>query len=271
MENIYASLTVIYNNFCGASARDLATLVSLGLVVGSLLSTVGSRATILLSPGSKGSNQPDHKYLSPLGKCESCGNTLALWQQIPIFSFAVLRGRCAYCAAKIPWRHLLLEGATAVALVLCMLKWSELKVGVGYFVFVCGIMLTSSFALRRIDLPAQIPLIQGLLGLMASALGFGNLESKQAILGAAIGYIIPAIYSEVNVRINPHHEKAGQAYLLCFASFGAWLGPWIVFETLCLALFLMAISQIVQKTKVPIRNYQIVLISIFSFLRILFD
>lgn len=270
MEKIYASLSIIYINFCNASARDLATIVALGLVTGTLLSTIGGRAPILLSRQANDSNHSDLNYLSPLGKCESCGNPLTLWQQIPIFSFAFLKGRCAYCAAKISWRHPLLEGATALALLLCMLKWSELKVGVSYFVFVCGLILTSSISLRRIALPFQVTFIHCALGLLASALKFGNLDPKQAIFGATIGYIIPAIYSKVNERINPHHERVSQAYFLYFASIGSWLGPWIAFEVMCLALVLMAASQIFQKAKEQILAYQIVLFSIFSFSRILF-
>lgn len=41
--------------------------------------------------------------------CPSCGHRLALYQQIPIFGFFLLRGKCRYCSTPIPIRYPLTE------------------------------------------------------------------------------------------------------------------------------------------------------------------
>lgn len=45
--------------------------------------------------------------------CPACGHTLGVFDLIPILSWIALRGRCRYCGAKIPPRHLVLEAGTA--------------------------------------------------------------------------------------------------------------------------------------------------------------
>ncbi|MBO5143906.1 MAG: prepilin peptidase [Lachnospiraceae bacterium] len=55
--------------------------------------------------------------------CPSCGHRLALYHQIPILSFFLLKGKCHYCHAPIPFRYPLTEAAflTYYTLTFCML------------------------------------------------------------------------------------------------------------------------------------------------------
>jgi len=41
----------------------------------------------------------------PRSACPSCGNTILWYHNIPILSFLYLRGKCAYCGAKISWQY----------------------------------------------------------------------------------------------------------------------------------------------------------------------
>lgn len=69
-------------------------------------------------------------YRLPLGKsvvhprssCTSCGAPISWWQNIPVLSFLVLRGRCARCGVRISWRYPLVEAFTAL---LFLIAWSK--------------------------------------------------------------------------------------------------------------------------------------------------
>jgi len=47
--------------------------------------------------------------VKPRSYCVSCGRTLRWWENLPLASWLVLRGRCRTCRAWIGWRHLLVE------------------------------------------------------------------------------------------------------------------------------------------------------------------
>lgn len=57
-----------------------------------------------------------HRAASPwLGrsKCVSCGHTIAWYDNLPLLSFAVLRGRCRHCQTTLSWQYPIVEGITA--------------------------------------------------------------------------------------------------------------------------------------------------------------
>jgi leader peptidase (prepilin peptidase) / N-methyltransferase len=81
---------------------SLAALVfAPALAVGSFLNVVAARLPrreSLVRPGSH---------------CDACGTALAWHDNLPLVSYAVLRGRCRHCGAKYGLRHLIVELATA--------------------------------------------------------------------------------------------------------------------------------------------------------------
>ncbi|MGC9361412.1 MAG: prepilin peptidase [Candidatus Syntrophosphaera sp.] len=50
--------------------------------------------------------------VSPGSHCSECGKSLPAWQNIPIFSYLFLGGKCKYCGTRIHWHHLVVEIAT---------------------------------------------------------------------------------------------------------------------------------------------------------------
>lgn len=52
----------------------------------------------------------------PRSHCPGCGATLAWYDDVPVVSWLVLRGRCRRCGWRIPARHLAVEVATGAVL-----------------------------------------------------------------------------------------------------------------------------------------------------------
>jgi leader peptidase (prepilin peptidase) / N-methyltransferase len=74
----------------------------LGLAIGSFLNVVVTRV-------------PAHESLLSPSHCRSCDAAVRAWQNIPVVSWALLRGRCHTCRARIPVRYPLVEAFTAAA------------------------------------------------------------------------------------------------------------------------------------------------------------
>ncbi|MFZ5932790.1 MAG: prepilin peptidase [Patescibacteria group bacterium] len=62
-------------------------------------------------------------YLTGRSFCPNCGTKIAWYDNIPIVSFLLLKGRCRHCHKKISWRYPLIELATATTFLAIYLKF----------------------------------------------------------------------------------------------------------------------------------------------------
>lgn len=110
----------------------VAVAAVLGLVVGSLSTTVMSRA-------------PRHESLRPLAsRCPICGLRLAARDQIPLLSWLRLRGRCRHCGSAYGVRYPIVEVATALGFAAVAWRWGWAPVLPAYLYFVAfGVVLTA--------------------------------------------------------------------------------------------------------------------------------
>jgi leader peptidase (prepilin peptidase) / N-methyltransferase len=94
--------------------RILGTIFAglLGLAFGSFLNVCLSRWPA------------GESVVAPRSHCRNCDHTLAWWENIPILSWLVLRGRCRKCGTAISWRYPLVELAVGVLWGLEFLQWS---------------------------------------------------------------------------------------------------------------------------------------------------
>lgn len=60
----------------------------------------------------------EESIVFPPSKCTKCGKKIKWWQNLPLFSYIILGGKCNYCKEKINFRYFLVELITALSLVL---------------------------------------------------------------------------------------------------------------------------------------------------------
>src|ERR1700710_1139200 len=87
-------------------------VILFGLVIGSFLSVVVHRLPVMLErawqaevdPAGAG---PRERYnlAVPRSACPHCGHVLRAWENIPVVSYLLLRGRCSNCSAPISPRY----------------------------------------------------------------------------------------------------------------------------------------------------------------------
>jgi leader peptidase (prepilin peptidase) / N-methyltransferase len=116
-----------------------AVVAAPGLVIGSFLNVVASRV-------------PERRGLVlDRSACMSCDAQIAAWDNIPLISYALLRGRCRSCRAPIPVRYPIVEGLTAALIVACVLEFG-LTAEAAVAAFFCSVLV----ALSAIDLEHRI-------------------------------------------------------------------------------------------------------------------
>lgn len=227
-------------------ALYLAAIAILGLLVGSFLNVVILRLPVimerqwrsdcrLLLAGDDGSAteidaetpdaDPEENTLSlafPGSHCPHCRSPIRAWQNIPVLSFLMLRGRCGNCKTPIGWRYPvfeLLTGVASVTVALHCTDWSAL---------LALLFLTwSLIALTGIDIDTQLlpdditlPLLWA--GLLFN-LFFGPISPADAVLGATAGYLILwGVYWLFKLVTGKEGMGYGDFKLL--AALGAWLG-----------------------------------------------
>jgi len=87
-------------------------VVLFGLVIGSFLNVCIHRIP-------RGTS-----IVRPRSSCPHCGHMIAAWENIPLLSYILLRGRCSQCRSRISWVYPLVEALTAGVFYLLFLKYS---------------------------------------------------------------------------------------------------------------------------------------------------
>lgn len=167
----------------------------------------------------------------PASHCPACKKGIAWYDNIPLLSFILLRGRCRQCQTRISWRYPLVEAAMAfMALALYQHFGLTILLPI-YFVF-CAALL----AIICIDLQHQIiPDVISLPGIVIGfALSFVNplVTWQDAGLGVLFGggsfYLLALVYYLLTKR-----EGMGGGDIKLLAMIGAFLGwqslPFVVF------------------------------------------
>ncbi|GAB2989836.1 prepilin peptidase [Psychrosphaera aestuarii] len=126
--------------------------------------------------------------VKPDSHCPSCNAPVKAWQNIPVLSYLLLKGKCGSCANPISMRYPAIELLTAVASAIVAVKFGYSLETVFLvlltWVFVCLIFID----IDKMLLPDQLTLPLLWLMLMASVWNV-FLEPKWAIIGAAAGYL----------------------------------------------------------------------------------
>lgn len=227
--------------FVALPALFYGLLAVLGLVIGSFLNVVILRLPRMLqrewtrdcqalleiepgaaAPASAHTSAQEISLVLPGSHCPRCETPIAVWDNIPVLSFVLLRGRCRHCAKPIAWRYPLVESLTAIATV---------TVGVyapwGLPLLAYLLLTWSLIALAGIDIDTQLlpdnitlPLIWA--GLLFNLLS-GAVPLSDAVLGAAGGYLLLwSIYWLFKLATGKEGMGFGDFKLL--AALGAWLG-----------------------------------------------
>jgi leader peptidase (prepilin peptidase)/N-methyltransferase len=153
-----------------------------GMVTGSFVGVVAHR---LPRGGS---------IVGPRSVCDSCGVQIAAYDNIPVLSWLILRGRCRSCGSRIPLRYPLVELAVgaAFAATAVVLHDDPAKLAMG-LVFVAMLAAITLTDLERHIIPNSILLVGAVAGIALAALTDPSGLPERAIAALGAGGLLLAI------------------------------------------------------------------------------
>lgn len=187
-------------------------VVAVGATIGSFLNVVIARVPA------------GESVVWPGSRCPGCRGPIAWYDNVPVVSWLVLRGRCRRCGIRIPVRYLLVELAGAGA---AWLAWTRHGLSLSALAELAFVDLLLALAL--IDLATWLlpnlltwPLIAA--GLAAAAAGVAPVPSAAgAVIGAAAGFAAFAAVAAIG-KLVLRKEALGFGDVWLLAGLGAWLG-----------------------------------------------
>ncbi len=190
----------------------------------------------------------------PASRCPSCGHRIRWYENIPLLSWLVLRGRCSACKTAISVRYPLVELGTG--LLFGALAWrlgpqpaTLLWCGVGAVLLVLALIDWDTTVLPDV---LTLPLLWA--GLLAAALGWlPGLSLAQSVWGAVTGYMsLFLVYWFFKLATGKEGMGFGDFKLL--GALGAWLGWQAILPIVLMASVLGAVVGLAMKAGGSLRQ-----------------
>jgi len=207
--------------------------VSLGLILGSFLNVVIHR----LPRG--------ESVVSPPSTCPGCGARIRAYDNVPVLSWVVLRGRARCCGTAISPRYPLVEAIGGLAawasleLVLAQTSagsdLTALALFAAYLALCLGLVAGIFIDLEFMLLPDEITLGGAALGLLTTPIR--HMSWTDSIVGAIAGFCLVWLPFHLGYRLLRGHPGMGLGDAKLLALAGAWFGwPGAVFALLAGAM-----------------------------------
>ena len=206
----------------------------LGLVVGSFLNVVIYRLPVMLERdwrtqcaeflNTPNNAAPTEKFnlATPRSKCPKCNHYIRAYENIPVLSYLLLRGRCSSCHANISPRYPIIELATGLLSAAVAWRFGYSIAGAWALLLTYALITLTIIDFDHQLLPDNITLPFVWLGLLLSV--FNIFTGMQAsILGAVAGYLILWTVYQV-FKWATGKEGMGYGDFKLLALLGAWMG-----------------------------------------------
>lgn len=232
----------------------IAAAFVLGLLVGSFLNVVilrlparlmfawrrDAREVLELPPNE---TVPPPGIVRQASHCPHCKHALAALDNIPLLSWLALRGRCRYCKTRISIQYPLVELLSGIASAMVVWRFGPTWAALAALLFTWTLIAASGIDLRTQLLPDQLTLPLLWLGLLIALIPL-IVDARQAVLGAAIGYL--ALWSVYwAFKLATGKEGMGYGDFKLLAALGAWMGPLALLPIILLSSLIGAIVGVI--------------------------
>jgi leader peptidase (prepilin peptidase)/N-methyltransferase len=205
----------------------------LGLLFGSFLNVVIYRLPKMLErqwaeecaqiTGNEASEAPAFNLIRPRSRCPQCGHQIRWYENVPVLSYLLLRGKCSACGTPIGFRYPAVELITGAAFFWCLGRWGVTPTAAAWCGFSAMVLALALIDWDTTLLPDDMTLPLLWAGLIASALQWTTVPLASSVWGAVGGYLsLWSIYWAFKLATGK--EGMGFGDFKLFAALGAWFG-----------------------------------------------
>ena len=214
---------------------QFAFAIVFGLAIGSFLNVVVHRLPIMLERAwrtevSEATGQAfdedglptRYNLWVPRSACPHCGHVLRAWENVPVLSYLLLRGRCSACKAHVSLRYPLVEVASAALAAAALALFGPTLAALAAFGLCAALLAMSIIDMDTHLLPDSMTLPLLWAGIVVNFNGvFASLHD--AVLGAIFGYLVLWAVHWL-FRLVRGIDGMGYGDFKLLAALGAWLG-----------------------------------------------
>jgi len=196
----------------------------------------------------------EESVVFPSSHCPKCNNNLKWWHNIPVISWLVLGGKCAFCKEKISFQYPLIELTTAILFALAYLKTGDVTHAV-----VVGLVFALLLGLSVIDfrykaVPDSLNLGALTLAIFSSSAILTNFTNALLFAG---GFALLRFYVSYIIK----KEALGEADIMIAATIGAMVGVKMGVVT----IFLSAVIALPVFVYIKEKDYEVPFIPFLAF------
>ena len=178
----------------------------------------------------------------PASRCTTCNRALSWYENIPVVSWIVLRGRCRTCRAPVSWMYPIVEIVTALIFVSSYVLYGFTPTAAVRSVFACALIVLFVTDLQHHILPNIITVPGIAIGFVLSL--FLPPGWRDSLIGIAVGGGTLFAIAEAYYRVR-NQEGLGMGDVKLLGMIGAFLGWKLVLLTLILASFAGSVAGVV--------------------------
>jgi leader peptidase (prepilin peptidase)/N-methyltransferase len=172
----------------------------------------------------------------PGSRCPHCGKKIRFYDNIPVLSFIILKGKCRSCNSRISIQYPVVELLTSF-LFLAAYWWHGLSLGFVSTIVLGGLLIIVFFVDLKHRMIPDVITIPGILAGLFLALFSPQIKMVDAVLGLVVGggvFYLLAIFGELLFK----KESMGGGDIKLAAMLGAFLGWQKLFLIFFLSAFL---------------------------------
>ena len=175
----------------------------------------------LLELDPEAANRPPGIVVSR-SRCPQCGHSIRAWENVPLFSYALLGGKCSACKTRISARYPVVELLTAMLFVVTMWHFGPTLQGASALFLTASLVVMAGIDIDHQLLPDNLTLPIMWAGILLSLWNV-HTDLESSIIGAMAGYLV--LWSIYHLfRLLTGKEGMGYGDFKLLAALGAWMG-----------------------------------------------
>jgi leader peptidase (prepilin peptidase)/N-methyltransferase len=178
--------------------------------------------------------------IHPPSSCPKCGRRIRFYDNIPLLSYLILRGKCRYCSYPIPLQYPLVELILGLLSLALFIRYGLSYQYVFFFLFTASLVVISFIDLQHQIIPDVLSLPGVVVGFGVSFLP-GQVSWVDSLIGIVAGggflFLVAVVFERLTGK-----EGMGGGDVKLLAMLGAWMGwrslPFVVLVSSLAGVFI---------------------------------